>query len=301
MKASGLEHRQVAINPQRAVLGRTNAVLSVNRPSYHPAEFAGPLSIKWMAAGWGLWKTEEGQFRVTPESYLVLNHDRPYLMSIDLDEPTASFCIFFARGFVEDVCRTLTTKHEVMLDEPLNPRSGPLEFWEHTARNSELLRQLRRMSVRFRLGDAADEWLADQFHHLARRLLETRQDVQRAVSNVPAVRASTRTELFRRLERSRDYIHSHFSEALSIDTMANFACLSPHHFHRLFTRTFHRTPHDYVLQLRIERAKTLLKHTDLPIIQICLEVGFESPSSFSARFSRETGTSPARFRAERQK
>jgi AraC-like DNA-binding protein len=148
----------------------------------------------------------------------------------------------------------------------------------------------------FRRGVATSAWLDDQFSVLAERLLLAQRDVRRQIASVPAARPATRAELYRRLCRGRDYLHASFAESLTLAAVAREACLAPHHFHRLFRRVFGRTPHDYLLELRIARARTLLSQTERAVGEICLDVGFESFGSFSARFRREVGVSPTVFR-----
>ena len=78
--------------------------------------------------------------------------------------------------------------------------------------------------------------------------------------------------------------------------IASVACMAPHHFLRTFKQAFQETPHQYLTELRLDRAKTLLYRTDTPITDICMEVGFESPGSFSWLFRRQFGTSPSGYR-----
>ena len=72
--------------------------------------------------------------------------------------------------------------------------------------------------------------------------------------------------------------------------------MAPHHFLRTFKQAFHQTPHQYLTQVRLERAKTLLLRTDTPVTDICMEVGFESLGSFSWLFSKRFRKSPSAFR-----
>ncbi|MGE0575464.1 MAG: helix-turn-helix transcriptional regulator [Reyranella sp.] len=78
--------------------------------------------------------------------------------------------------------------------------------------------------------------------------------------------------------------------------LADIACLSPHHFDRLFTTAFHAGPGAYVTALRLGRAARRLAATDAPITEICLTTGFESLGSFSTRFRRSFGVPPGAWR-----
>jgi AraC-like DNA-binding protein len=271
--------------------------MSTTAVPYVVDDFPGALSIKWMAAGWGIWETDSGYYRVDPTCYLVLNHGHVYSLSIDTKEPREAFCPFFATGFVENVRAALTAQARSLLDEPYGPARPEVTFWEHIRPIDDgVVDALRAMRAGVQSGAVSTEWLEDRFHRLAEILLLAQQSVRRQVAAIPAVRAGTREELYRRLCRGRDYLHAGFAERLTLAAIAREACLAPHHFHRLFRGAFGRTPHDYLIGLRIARARTLLAATETPITEICFAVGFESLGSFSALFRREVGASPTSFR-----
>ncbi len=100
-----------------------------------------------------------------------------------------------------------------------------------------------------------------------------------------------------RFDEICQYIEEHLDQPLSVDKLAALAHLSPYHFIRRFRRAYHRTPHQYLMHKRLERAKTLLAHSELPITEICFAVGFESLGSFSTLFRNVVGWSPSIYRA----
>ena len=78
--------------------------------------------------------------------------------------------------------------------------------------------------------------------------------------------------------------------------MAAIAAISPSHLIRLFKKQLDTTPHDYLLRRRITRAKELLAETTLTSATIAAQVGFNSESNFSYRFSKMVGQSPRAYR-----
>jgi AraC family transcriptional regulator len=100
-----------------------------------------------------------------------------------------------------------------------------------------------------------------------------------------------------RLRRVRDYVEAHLDEDLSLTILADIACLSAYHFSRSFKQATGVGLHHYVMQRRLERAKTLLRRTNQPLALIAQEAGFADQSHLTTIFRREIGVTPGEFRA----
>ena len=109
---------------------------------------------------------------------------------------------------------------------------------------------------------------------------------------MPRVEATSR-----RLLRARDAMDRSYAEPLDVPALARIALTSEAHFIRTFKQTFGETPHRYLQRRRLERAMALLRETDRPVTEICLEVGFASLGTFSRTFTRVLGMSPTAYRA----
>ena len=104
------------------------------------------------------------------------------------------------------------------------------------------------------------------------------------------------TDVQERLRRARRFIDECYDLPLDLNQISRQACLSRFHFLRLFRDTFETTPHQYLIQRRIEKAKELLRLKEMSVTDVCFEVGFESLGSFSALFRRCVGTAPVAYR-----
>jgi transcriptional regulator GlxA family with amidase domain len=104
------------------------------------------------------------------------------------------------------------------------------------------------------------------------------------------------TPLARHLLRARDLIDGRYVEPLDLTALAEAAHVSPRHFSRSFKRTFGETPYQYLLTRRIERARHLLRTTDMQVAEVCLAVGFTSVGSFTDTFRRHLGVTPTTYR-----
>ncbi|MGL4620504.1 AraC family transcriptional regulator [Chroococcidiopsis sp.] len=98
------------------------------------------------------------------------------------------------------------------------------------------------------------------------------------------------------LQQAIDYIHAHLDRELSLAEIAQLINISPPYFANLFKRAMGISPHQYVIQQRVERAKLMLSKTDLAIADIALQVGFSSQSHLTQQFKRFTGMTPKQVR-----
>ncbi|MGL5061961.1 MAG: helix-turn-helix domain-containing protein [Microcoleus sp.] len=100
-------------------------------------------------------------------------------------------------------------------------------------------------------------------------------------------------------DRALEFIESHLDRPFTLAQLAGVLGMSVYYFCRQFKQSMGVPPHQYVTRRRIEKAKNLLWHTQLPISDIALQVGFETPNAFSRLFRQLTGTTPKDFRKQR--
>ncbi|WP_414931939.1 helix-turn-helix domain-containing protein [Vibrio europaeus] len=100
-----------------------------------------------------------------------------------------------------------------------------------------------------------------------------------------------------RIKNSIQYLHQDIAKNHSIEELAHVACLSATQFKHLFSKEVQLSPLKYLAKLRMEKARTLLINTDMPISRIAEEVGFSNPSSFTRSFSGYFGLPPKAYRA----
>ncbi len=100
--------------------------------------------------------------------------------------------------------------------------------------------------------------------------------------------------LYKRIVQAKLFIDSHFSENIDVSNIADEACFSKYHFIRLFKSIYGKTPHHYLTQVRIDKARLLLAEGN-SIMDVCASIGFDSPTSFTATFKKVVGKTPSVF------
>jgi AraC-like DNA-binding protein len=106
--------------------------------------------------------------------------------------------------------------------------------------------------------------------------------------------------LYRRLVQAKIHIDQQYVNNINLKAIADEAFFSKFHFIRLFKTIYGKTPHQYLINLRIEKAKLLLQ-TEVSIAYVCFSVGFESVSSFTGLFKRITSITPSTYKYQQLK
>lgn len=119
------------------------------------------------------------------------------------------------------------------------------------------------------------------------------QDYSNVRWALPQVRGGLAPTVLRRVY---DYIEQHLSEPLTLSDLAAQAALSEYHFARMFRHSSGHSPHQFVMARRMQKAVSLLRHSQIPLTAIAEECGFSSLSHFSRRFRQQYGHTPSAVR-----
>ena len=115
-------------------------------------------------------------------------------------------------------------------------------------------------------------------------------------SELEVQRLGTQESHFLAVERVVRVLRSQLQDVVSLEDMADIACLSPYYFSRVFHNIIGIPPGEFLATLRLDLAKRLLLTTSLSVTDICFEVGYNSLGSFTTRFTQMVGLSPRQLR-----
>jgi AraC family transcriptional regulator len=101
-----------------------------------------------------------------------------------------------------------------------------------------------------------------------------------------------------RLRRIKEFVHAKMEDDLSLDELAQSVGLSTAHFARMFRKSTGETPHQFVLRLRVERAKAMLRASDARVLDVAMACGFKTPQHFAQVFRDVCRVSPTEYRQD---
>lgn len=99
-----------------------------------------------------------------------------------------------------------------------------------------------------------------------------------------------------RLQRVLACIEERLAEAIQVKDLADLVHMSPFHFARMFKLATGLPPHAYITMQRMEQAKALLAHSELTLVEVAAQVGYQTQAHFTGVFHRHVGTTPRVFR-----
>jgi AraC-like DNA-binding protein len=103
--------------------------------------------------------------------------------------------------------------------------------------------------------------------------------------------------LYKRIVQAKLFIDGNFAHKIDLNNISDEACFSKFHFMRLFKSIYGKTPHQYLIQVRIEKAKYFLR-LNYSVSDSCFQVGFESITSFTGLFKKCEGSTPSEYQRQ---
>jgi AraC family transcriptional regulator len=128
------------------------------------------------------------------------------------------------------------------------------------------------------------------------RVVALQRDLAAAIARCPGRTYAQRRQVFLRLQRVRNYLAANCHLEVDNDALARMASYSPWHFIRAFRAAYCQTPHAYLVEQRLRRARRLLRSSPLAIAEIALASGFENRCAFSRLFRQRFGTTAGAVR-----
>ncbi len=251
-----------------------NILLKAKSKSITYIDKKGPLSVKTTLKGTETYVLDNIPIRVYPESILIINENHSYTSIIDSKDEVDSASLYFRKDLEKEVFAGLTQKDDLLLSNPYYSRNS-VEFFEFKQQKSKrlvyLLNQLLGM-----LPKSENLLLKNEINiYIIEELLCLNYQLYVQANKLNHQKTSTRLEIFKRINQTKEYIQSSYAKDLNLTILASIACMSEYHFLRSFKSVVGKTPHQYLIQLRINSASELLKKKTYALSEICDLVGFK--------------------------
>ena len=275
---------------EHTMVGKNLFASGLLRPGTQP--FVSPLSLRYSLQDHYTVRTERGHYNVSPTTFVVLNEGQRGDITVDASAAPRAVTLVFEQKYMSDVARSFSAPLTSALDME---RDGIVVHFPECIQHDtafEIGPKLRALSAACLRGDSIES-IADKFRAVTQCVVLVYSAASRQIESIDSVRPGTRAELYRRIQRAYVCIQDSFNEELCLEKIARVACMSPHHFHRVFSQVYGITPLRALADRRMQMAHKLLETTDTPVSAICRAVGYHSAPTFSNLFRAKFGLPPS--------
>ena len=276
-----------------------NVIIHASSCSVSYPEHWGCLSIKCAFHGNEYYQSGKRFYSVNENNFLVLNEGNFYSSYIFSKTPVESFTVNFSSEFEMQAIAGLTEAHENLMENRAPVKSKKIDFVEklysHDKLVSPVLFQLFSLSLRPHTNEIL---MKELYYTLIERLLSIQKQVYSEIQTIKAIKHSTKTELYKRLHYAKDFMDSCYTSNLTLESIAGIAHLNTAYFLRSFKSFFKVTPYQYLIQRRLTEAKKLLETSDMPINEVCMNIGYNDSSSFTKLFKNRVGVCPEAYQKD---
>jgi AraC family transcriptional regulator len=268
-------------------------------PFHRHWQGAAGCSIKAYVAGSVPFRVERQVCLVGDHAYIFVNSGQDYEFRTPAQSGIFNMTIFLSDADARDAWGSIRRPELELLDNPLDHCADP-DFFVTPLRPTP---EVRTLQEELRGRAMSGKLPADIRHALTADLVQHMLHAQSAAMGqtwrVRAARRSTREEVVRRVRRAVDAIESDIAQPLDLDALAGLACMAKHHFLRRFRDVTGETPHQFILQRRLARARDLLAKDIMTAAEIGRACGFSDASGFSSAFRAAHGLPPRAWRRRR--
>ncbi len=266
---------------------------TLNQKSY--TETTGNFTIRFVFSGNEICAVGRRQLSIYSDSFIILNKGTQFTSNSDPRSAVNVFSIEFDTDFLNDFNRANfrgnkpalfdidnSTYH---LKETIYPFKGDMKF------------NICQLKNHLDNGPADDELVNEYLHRCLLNYYRVyNEEIFQKAKKLNFLHSGTRIEILRRLNLAKEYLYANYDKNVNLESLANYSCLSVNHLLRTFKLAYNQSPHQFLIQLRLQRAQLLLAKTEYPVYEIVNMVGFKCTSSFIRLFRNRYQTTPLKYR-----
>lgn len=217
-------------------------------------------SIKFVLSGQEQYSINGRNYSLSANQYLLVDDSEWINTVVDSNESVKGVCIYPEKELLNEVVQYRTSSVESMLDNPSKKKKISLVhslFNFKGNRTGTFLTQ--HVSSILELYEKKESVDFNQFYlKLSECIVEDQLELEGKLKQLSSVKRATKEELYRRAAMAKHYITDNYTEKISLDDLAEQVFLSKYHLIRTFKNCFQLSPYQYLLQIRLQKAKELL-------------------------------------------
>lgn len=258
------------------------------------------LSIRTVSDGYQKYQVDQREYLVDKNKYLIIPKGEVFSSEITTNDPIEGVVVAFSSEDVRSMMKSQSSSDEAMLDDPFYNDNYNLSLIPETIEAKPVFAQLMNaIAVGVKKEITSNLYYQELFQQLLSQVTHDKLEDKVRINSLASRRESTRVEISNRLKIVREYIDGNIHKNLSLDNLSRVATMSKFHLARNFSLYYKRSPHQYIIMKRMERAKFLLRDTNDSLEEIVSQIGLQNSSSFTRLFMKMEGMTTAQYRVQK--
>lgn len=285
--------------PRPQGVNQTNRVIFSSFRRFETEMESKGFSIKIPLEGKETYIVDNRDYTVKHGEFFVVNDRQTVGYDLNHRQAIKGLCVYLDHRLIKEAHTAFVMSDEDQLDEPEGVQAFEMPVGRYLFEEGRL-RQLISCLVSSTTVELSMFDIDSFFHDMAFELAAQGEIHRPRIDALNIRKKSTKEEIYLRLQMARQFMHDECHQPLCVRDIANIASLSEFHFIRCFKSCFGLSPYQYLLKIRVDKAKELLKMNHGNITEIAADTGFTDVFMFSKVFKKQTGVSPVLFNKMRQ-
>lgn len=266
---------------------------SVLKELYCVAPFRS-FSVKYVSRGNEKYTVNGNNYQIKTGEYLLANHFAEG--TVEIDKEVKGICIDVAPDMLSEVTGSFRRPDTPYADVSLDTFFNTPDFFEnkYSTADTHVGKFLQALDTDTSKTTEGRHVFSKEFYFtLAEKIVQDHIPVYKQLQLVKSVKPTTRKELLRRINKGKKYLDEHFRLPLQVELVAMECGMSEYHFYRLFRSVYGLSPHQALVQNRLQFASELIKYQRASVTEAALLSGFSDVFAFSKSFKKHFGYPPS--------
>jgi AraC-like DNA-binding protein len=252
------------------------------------------FSIKYVSKGCERYTVNGNKYLINSGEYLIANHHAEGI--VEIEKEVTGICIDVAPDLLSEAVASYLRPDTMMADRALDIFFNHSDFLEnkYSFAGTHVGKFLKQLDLNLEQNPLNGYQLNREFYLLlAEKIVEDHVSIFKQLTQVKQLKEATRKDIVRKIIKSMTHMESCFDMPLKVAEVAAACGMSEYHYFRMFRMVNRISPHQYILQVRLNKAKNLLKKNGVSISEAAYLSGFNDIYTFSKAYKKYFGYSPS--------
>jgi AraC family transcriptional regulator len=268
-----------------------NSIIYSALTNYDGRLQADSLSLKYTISGYEKYYINNNQYKVESGKFIITPPDLTIDAKFSNPTPVESLCIQLSNDLINAAFNNLIFSNDLSENMRAINLVHDLNVYQSIDANTTVQSTVNSIIQHFN----SPEIIAEKLQLLAQEVCNIQLQLNTKLVRIERIKKSTKSEIFHRIEKAKNFIELNFKDEINLDLIAENSALTKFDLIRYFKQIYQQTPYQYLMHLRLLRAKELIFENKYALETIALKLNFADLPSFSKAFKNYFGISPSKI------